>query len=39
MWGYMDLWITIENYGNNLWGVSDTNEENPDFIKYKHNII
>ena len=39
MWGYMDLWITIEDYSNNLWGVSDTNESNPDFIKYKESII
>ena len=39
MWGYMDLWITIEDYGDNLWGVSDTNESNPDFIKYKQSIM
>ena len=38
MWGYMDLWLTIENYGDNLWGVSDTNESNPEFIKYKDSI-
>ena len=39
IWGYMDLWLTIENYGNNLWGVSDTNENCPLFIKYKESIM
>lgn len=33
-----NIWLTIEDYGDNLWGVSDTNDCNPDFIKYKQGI-
>ena len=36
--GKIDLWLTIENYGEKIWGVSDTNENNPEFIKYKLNL-
>jgi len=36
--GKLDLWLTIENYGDKIWGISDTNESNPEFIKYKMNL-
>ena len=38
IFGSVDLWITIEDYGNNIWGISDTYEYNPDFIKFKEEL-